>query len=156
MSISVTYAFTAGTTIDPAQVNQNFTDLGAAAPNKSGTEDITGVWRFSAASAVFDGNVEFNNPMYGSFGSAATPGYAFDGDPDTGVYRAAANTLGLVTGGVDYLQLGAGFLEFQAEISDPAAPAANKARLYIRDTGGKTELVARFPTGAIQQVAIEP
>lgn len=43
------------------------------------------------------------------------------------------------------------------EITDPTAPSANKVRLYCRDNGaGKTQLVARFPTGAIQQVAIEP
>jgi hypothetical protein len=43
------------------------------------------------------------------------------------------------------------------EISDPSAPSANKVRLYCRDNGsGKTQLVARFPTGAVQQVAIEP
>jgi hypothetical protein len=42
------------------------------------------------------------------------------------------------------------------EISDPSAPAANTCILYTRDTGGKTELVARFNTGAIQRVAIEP
>jgi len=42
------------------------------------------------------------------------------------------------------------------EIADPAAPAANKCRLYARDTGGKTELVAVFNSGAVQQVAIEP
>src|SRR3990167_9358827 len=40
------------------------------------------------------------------------------------------------------------------EISDAAAPAANGARLYVRDTGGKTELVVRFATGAIQTIAI--
>jgi hypothetical protein len=42
------------------------------------------------------------------------------------------------------------------EQADPSAPSTNVARLYARDTGGKTELVVRFPTGAIQQVAIEP
>ena len=41
--------------------------------------------------------------------------------------------------------------------SDPAAPAANNVHVYSRDNGaGKTQLVARFPTGAIQQIAIEP
>lgn len=49
------------------------------------------------------------------------------------------------------------WLEFVTEISDPAAPAANRARLYMRDNGaGKTQLVARFPTGAIQVIATEP
>lgn len=42
------------------------------------------------------------------------------------------------------------------EITDPAAPAANKGRIYFRDTGGKTQLVVRFPTGAIQVIATEP
>lgn len=43
------------------------------------------------------------------------------------------------------------------EIADPAAPAANHGVLYFRDNGsGKTQLVARFPTGAVQVVATEP
>jgi len=43
------------------------------------------------------------------------------------------------------------------EIADPAAPAANKGRLYARDDGaGKTQLVAVFPTGAVQVIATEP
>ena len=43
------------------------------------------------------------------------------------------------------------------EITDPAAPLANQARVYLRDNGaGKTQLVVVFPTGAVQQIAIEP
>jgi hypothetical protein len=42
------------------------------------------------------------------------------------------------------------------EMVDPAAPAANKGRLYFKDVGGKTALCVRFPTGAVQQIAIEP
>ena len=47
-------------------------------------------------------------------------------------------------------------IEMEELASDPAAPAANKGVFYLRDTGGKTEMVVRFPTGAIQQIAIEP
>jgi hypothetical protein len=44
-----------------------------------------------------------------------------------------------------------------AEIAAPAAPAANTGRLYFRDNGaGKTQLVVRFPTGAVQVIATEP
>lgn len=44
-----------------------------------------------------------------------------------------------------------------SEIADPAAPAANKARIYARDNGaGKTQLVVLFPTGAVQVIATEP
>jgi hypothetical protein len=43
------------------------------------------------------------------------------------------------------------------EISDPAAPAANRARIYVRDNGsGKTQLVVRFSSGAVQVLATEP
>ena len=48
-----------------------------------------------------------------------------------------------------------GAIQFE-EIADAAAPATNRARLYVRDTGGKTELVVRFATGAVQAIAIEP
>lgn len=52
-------------------------------------------------------------------------------------------------------------LEFKfaelTEISDPTAPSANKGRLYVRDNGsGKSQLVVRFPTGAVQVIATEP
>jgi hypothetical protein len=43
------------------------------------------------------------------------------------------------------------------EIADPAAPATNNGRLYFKDNGaGKTQLVVRFPTGAVQVIATEP
>ena len=49
-----------------------------------------------------------------------------------------------------------GYFEL-SEISDPAAPVTNIARLYVRDNGaGKSQLVVRFPTGAIQVLATEP
>ena len=43
------------------------------------------------------------------------------------------------------------------EQTDPAAPASNLARLFVRDNGsGKTQLCVRFPTGAIQVISTEP
>jgi hypothetical protein len=43
------------------------------------------------------------------------------------------------------------------EMTAPAAPAANQVRIYAEDNGsGKTRLMARFATGAAQQIAIEP
>lgn len=48
------------------------------------------------------------------------------------------------------------YIEFD-EMVDPAAPAADKGRLYMRDNGaGKTEIVAVFPSGAAQVIATEP
>jgi len=55
-------------------------------------------------------------------------------------------------GGTDkgYITLG--------EISgDAAAPAGTEAAIYLKDNGaGKTQLMVRFGTGAVQQIAIEP
>jgi len=76
--------------------------------------------------------------------------------------RTAANAL-RVQPGVHVVPLDAsgnavipGYIE-GTEISDPAAPSSNKGRLYFRDNGaGKTQLVVRFPTGAIQVIATEP
>lgn len=49
-----------------------------------------------------------------------------------------------------------GYMQYR-EVTDPAAPGANLARLYARDNGaGKTQLVARFNTGAVQVIATEP
>lgn len=44
-----------------------------------------------------------------------------------------------------------------SEQSAPSAPAADSVVLFAQDNGaGKTQLMARFATGAVQQVAIEP
>ena len=43
-----------------------------------------------------------------------------------------------------------------AEMSTPAAPGTNRARLFVRDNGlGKTQLCVRFPTGAVKVLATE-
>lgn len=58
--------------------------------------------------------------------------------------------------GADVAAIETKFLE-GSEITDPAAPIADKGRLYYRDSGaGKTQLVVRFPTGAVQVLAEEP
>ena len=48
------------------------------------------------------------------------------------------------------------YVQFE-EGSAPAAPSTNQVRIYAEDNGaGKTRLMARFATGAAQQIAIEP
>lgn len=43
------------------------------------------------------------------------------------------------------------------EVTAPSAGAANTVRIYAEDNGsGKTRLMAKFHTGAAQQIAIEP
>jgi hypothetical protein len=47
------------------------------------------------------------------------------------------------------------FIEI-AEMTTPAAPGGNRARLFVKDNGlGKTQLCVRFPTGAVKVLATE-
>lgn len=60
----------------------------------------------------------------------------------------------------DYVNLGQ-FVRFNGlefpELASPSAPISNRARIYAKDNGaGKTQLIARFPTGAEQVLATEP
>jgi hypothetical protein len=71
---------------------------------------------------------------------------------ETGVVRLDTGPLKLGTG----VSTGV-FIEAFEQTADPAAPAANGVRLFAKDNGaGKTQLVARFNTGATQVVATQP
>jgi len=76
---------------------------------------------------------------------------------ESGATTKAKNTLKEWNGELYNTRLGSGsHLQFN-EVTAPAAPAANKARLYVEDNGsGKSRLVVRFPTGAAQVIATEP
>jgi hypothetical protein len=49
-----------------------------------------------------------------------------------------------------------GYITMEELSGDAAAPAANRGVIYMKDSGGKTALYARFPSGAVQQIAVEP
>jgi len=73
------------------------------------------------------------------------------GTGDVSITRIAAGILG-----VRDASTGGGALSM-IEQTAPAAPAANGCYIYAEDNGaGKTRLMAKFATGAAQQVAIEP
>lgn len=64
---------------------------------------------------------------------------------------------GTATTASKQVQVGDRHFELAELSADPAAPAADRARLFTKDNGsGKTGLYVRFPTGAVQQIAIEP
>jgi hypothetical protein len=45
-------------------------------------------------------------------GTAALPAIAFDGDPDSGIFRGGANELGIATNGVERVEFGTGEVVF--------------------------------------------
>lgn len=75
----------------------------------------------------FHGGVIFN-PVLAADGTAAAPTYSFASDPDTGVYRSAANTIGFAAGGV---QAGS----WSNATLSVYSPAATNANLDLRAGG---------------------
>ena len=74
------------------------------------------------------------------------------GEPHVKVIDAVNDDLAGVSLATLFME---GYAEIE-EMTEPAAPAANKARLFVQDNGGKTELAVRFPTGVSQVIATEP
>ena len=79
--------------------------------------------------------------------------------------RSAGTMVNLISSGYSTTDLGSSAAVLQVispcvdlfETTAPSAPGANSARLYVEDNGsGKTRLMVLFPSGAAQQVAIEP
>jgi len=90
-----------------------------------------------------------------NFGQAAGVFWTNDipaSTPDIWLHRVTTSILGLKASSAT---TGAA-LEMH-EMTAPAAPSSNRARIYAEDNGaGKTRLMVRFPSGAAQQIAIEP
>lgn len=87
------------------------------------------------------------------------------GTPGTVVFEATALTFGehwslnsggnLINDGGFGLDLGLGLMTL-GQRADPGSVNDGTVALYCKDVGGKTALMARFNTGSVQQIAIEP
>jgi len=89
-------------------------------------------------------------------------GYAAQDTSARGVWGESPAGIGLygrtTTGFAGYFQGKVFMSSFQEmiEVATPAAPGANRARLFVRDNGaGKTQLCVRFPTGSVKLLAQE-
>ncbi len=114
---------------------------------KNGTSQfkVTSSGRATFTDSVFAPNGFWINGNGGSY----TIGAAQDGF----IVRDAAGIWGIRGAGTT----SPGALSFYTYgASPPSAPAASIARLYSDTSGGKIRLMALFPSGAAQQIAIEP
>lgn len=129
----------------------NFANNSTAAISTTGGAVLTNLVQF--------GNVNTDNANELTLASDTASRYArwtsaglLDMVADAGAFLriyTGANYTTLKTTVRDYIEMN--------EITAPAAPAANYARLFVEDNGaGKTRLVVRFPTGANQVIATEP
>jgi hypothetical protein len=110
------------------------------------------LWIGTAASPLGRGYLNsggFSLPSSAKFGFSASTTDA--SGPDAGLGRVIAAVVGINNGST-----GGGALGL-VEMTSPAAPATNGVYIFAEDNGsGKTRLMARFATGATQQLAIEP
>jgi hypothetical protein len=124
----------------------------------------TGQMSFVGSSVLWNlgfGDVAFSQVGDGSFRIdnrsliIASSGYfrfGFTGGNDVEWRHPSAGIMALRAGG----DASGAALELREQTA-PAAPAADRARIWIEDNGsGKTRLMVRFGTGAAQQIAIEP
>jgi hypothetical protein len=73
-------------------------------------------------------------------GTAALPAIAFDGDPNTGIFRAGADQLGIATNGVERVEFGTSEVVFNdggADV-DFRVEGDTKANLLLVDAGADT------------------
>lgn len=104
-------------------------------------------WQLTlATTGIIQGSANY----YGFFDGT---NLAAGGSVDTRFYRDAAGVLGLRSSSTT-TPAAMSFYTYGA--SPPAAPAASIARIYADTSGGKIRLMAVFPSGAAQQIAIEP
>lgn len=88
--MSVPNAFTAGTQIQSAAVNANFSDVASEITN----------------SVAKDGQSTMTGQLKAASGTAAAPGIAFGSDLDTGLFRKTGDTIGFAAGGSEVASLG--------------------------------------------------
>jgi len=105
----------------------------------------------STSIAAFNSGAGFI--ISGSLPLGFSAGASDSGATDTAFYRNAAAIMSLrgssttTPGAFNFYTYGA---------SPPSAPSASMALLYADTSGGKIRIMALFPSGAAQQVAIEP
>jgi len=135
---------------------QSFTPLSGLPPGFVGDPGLSARIQYSAATSSWvwfgyfasDSDTRYLKQSGGTLtgqlrgddsASAATPGYAFDGDPDTGMGRLGADELALITGGVARLTFdSAGNGAFAGPVTIPAGStvtgyldAATAASTYL-------------------------
>lgn len=60
----------------------------------------------TTAAQTFAGDKTFNGQVLGKLGSVSSVGFGFTGDIDTGIYSSGANSISLVTAGVERIRVG--------------------------------------------------
>jgi hypothetical protein len=93
---------------------------------------------------------EAANREFVGVGSAAAPSVAFEGDPDTGLYRVSANVLGLTAGGTAKVQVSASGLVITTLANGQAITVAQAtAQSTALASGGTYAFTDLIPAASI-------
>ena len=93
---------------------------------------------------MLKGGSTMTGPMLGDDGSgASTPAYAFDGDADTGMFRAGANSLGFATAGVQ-----------RFSVSDSGLDITDGLPLRFQDSSGSPFVALKSPSSLASNVTL--
>ncbi|MAR18370.1 MAG: hypothetical protein CML44_03250, partial [Rhodobacteraceae bacterium] len=76
----------------------------------SGASSVTGesAFTYNATTNLMDVDI-----IHAGNGSAASPSFSFQSDPDTGIYRVTTNQVGITAGGSLLMKFGAGVVELE-------------------------------------------
>lgn len=110
------------------------------------------------SNAVTGGHIELITTGVGrvkvplASGSAGAPMLAVTGDPDTGLFSSAANTLDVAVAGLSELQVSPSGISLRDGVNAPGA-IAGRAILYVDSADG--DLKIRFADGFIRTIALD-
>jgi len=122
--MTVVNTFTPSTIISSSQVNANFADIVAQLTN----------------SLAADGQTTMLGVIKGADGTAAAPAYSFASDLNTGIYRKAADSIGMATAGVERAYIDSAGKLFALGAADVAGALA---------VAGATSVAALSASGTI-------
>ena len=100
---------------------------------------------------------ELDGTMLMEDGSAASPGLAFSSDADTGLFRPAANQLGIATSGVERVEFGTTEVVFNDSGADVdfRVEGDAEASLFVVDAGNDRIGIAEAAPGTLVEIGSE-
>ena len=100
---------------------------------------------------------ELDGTMLMEDGSAASPGLAFSSDVDTGLFRPAANQLGIATSGVERVEFGTTEVVFNDSGADVdfRVEGDAEASLFVVDAGNDRIGIAESAPGTLVEIGSE-
>ncbi len=134
-----------GSATNPAYSFSSDTDIGMY---RGASDSI----RFATAGAEIlrmGSAIQAAVPYYSSLGSVTNPGYAFTGDPDTGMYSSGSNVINFTTAGSDRLSISSISITSTSPFYAPDGAAATPSYTFTNDTNS-----GLYYTGTADTIAL--